>query len=139
MLAFVLQNGPGLALRADLAGCELVIERGRKAFVEVGAALMEVRERELYRETHGTFEAYCADRWGFSRVHAWRLMEAADVVATLPMGNIPAPASERQVRELARAPEAERPAVWQEAVARAGGEAPPARVVADVIEDRTDE
>ena len=42
-----------------LAELELVIERGLKTFVEVGAALLGIRDGRLYRETHATFEDYC--------------------------------------------------------------------------------
>jgi hypothetical protein len=31
-----------------------------------GTALLEVRDRRLYRETHATFEDYCRERWRFS-------------------------------------------------------------------------
>jgi hypothetical protein len=30
--------------------CEAVIERGMKTFVQVGLALIEIRERQLHRE-----------------------------------------------------------------------------------------
>ncbi|WP_242054147.1 hypothetical protein [Nostoc sp. FACHB-888] len=36
-----------------------------RAFFEAGKALMELRERKLYRSTHKTFEEYC-------RVRPWR-------------------------------------------------------------------
>lgn len=32
-----------------------------------------------YRETHGTFEEYCKERWGISRPRAYELMRAAEV------------------------------------------------------------
>lgn len=114
------------AARPDrLAELEAVIERGMATFVEVGAALMEVRDGRLYRPENGgrwgAFEDYCRERWGFSRIHAHRLMTAADAVAgLLPMGNGPAPASERQARELAAIPAGRRAEVWQEAVERHG-------------------
>ena len=82
-----------------LADLEAVIERGQRTFVEVGEALAEIREQRLYRETHETFDAYCHDRWGMSRVHAHRTIEAAETVAALPIGN--APRSESVARELA--------------------------------------
>lgn len=75
-----------------------------------------LRDSLLYREHYSTFEEYCRDRWGWSRVHAHRQMEAADTAAVLPVGN--KPTSERQARELAptarRDPEAAREA-WQSA------------------------
>lgn len=123
--------------RQDLAGLELVIDRGRKAFVEVGAALGEIRDARLYRETHATFEDYLAERWQMSRPRGYEMIQAAEVARSLSaMADTPAVENERQARALATAPEAERAEVWQEAVARAGGEAPAARVVADVVAER---
>ncbi len=84
----------------SLAELEVIIEWGLATFIEVGQALLEIRDQKLYREQHRTFEDYCRQRWGFSRVHAHRLMEAANVAEILlPIGNI---TNESQARELAR-------------------------------------
>jgi hypothetical protein len=40
-----------------------------------GDALREIRDSRLYRATHTSFEAYCTERFGFSRSTAYRLME----------------------------------------------------------------
>lgn len=98
-----------------LATLEATIERGLGTFVEVGEALREIRDGRLYREQYGTFEGYCREQWGISRSHAHRTIEAADVAATLPIGN--KPANEAQARELARLDDeqAQRNA-WAEAV-----------------------
>ncbi|MCC5609895.1 hypothetical protein LC612_24745 [Nostoc sp. CHAB 5834] len=50
-----------------------------KAVFEAGKALMELRDRRLYRSTHSTFEEYCKDRFGFDRRHPYRLIEASAV------------------------------------------------------------
>lgn len=98
-----------------LAELEDVVERGLKTFVEVGNALMEIRDSRLYRDAYGTFEEYCRDRWLVDRTYAHRIMAAADVASNLlPIGNIPA--NEAQARPLAALdPEAQRKA-WQRAV-----------------------
>ena len=44
-----------------LDACEQVIERGLATFVDVGTALLEVRDSRLYRVAYPTFEAYCAE------------------------------------------------------------------------------
>lgn len=94
---------------------EVVIERGFKVFVEVGNALMEIREHRLYRADYDTFEEYCRDRWGMSRRHANRLVEAAEVANNLgPMG--PIPQTERQARPLAPLPPEQQREAWQQAV-----------------------
>lgn len=36
------------------------------ALVRMSAALRDVRDRRLYRETHDSFDGYCQERWGFS-------------------------------------------------------------------------
>lgn len=50
------------AERMLLTQNEAVIERGRRAFVEVGTALAQIRDSRLYRQSHDTFEAYCRER-----------------------------------------------------------------------------
>ena len=85
--------------RDRLGDLEEVIERGLTTFVEVGNAIREIRDSKLYKESHGTFEDYCRERWGWSRVHAHRQMEAANTAELLPIGN--KPKSEAVTRELA--------------------------------------
>jgi hypothetical protein len=82
-----------------LAELEAVIDRGLTSFVEVGEALLEVRDSKLYRVGYETFEAYCKGRWGFSRPRAYQLMEAAEVVGALSTV-VDTPATERVAREL---------------------------------------
>lgn len=105
----------GEAERLD--ACEQVIERGLATFVDVGMALLDVRDSRLYRAAYPTFEAYCTERWSMSRKRAYDLTTAAQVVQSLsPMGDIPMPTNERQARELmGLSPEAQRE-VWQAAV-----------------------
>jgi DNA N-6-adenine-methyltransferase (Dam) len=84
----------------DFDDLERVIERGLAGFVEVGRALESIRDKKLYRETHGTFEHYLRERWGMSRAHAYRQIEAAGVAGILsPIGDTPA--TEAVARELA--------------------------------------
>ncbi len=82
-----------------LAELETVIERGQQTFVEVGQALMEIRDGRLYSEQgYPTFEEYCQRRWGWSRVTAYRHIQAAEIIQMLPRGNTPT--TEYQAREL---------------------------------------
>lgn len=98
------------------------IERGLAMFVDVGNALIEIRDRRLYPETHGTFENYCQGRWGFTRRRAYQLIQAAETVGQLSTTvHTPLPSTERQVRELARIPDADaRARVWERSVAEFG-------------------
>jgi hypothetical protein len=136
-------ESPLSAVESDhLQQLETVIERGRQAFIEVGSALLEIKDSRLYRATHKTFEDYCRERWGISRSYAHRMIEAAGVAGDLlPIGNkscpdsklrssveflgnpatwqkagIYRPATESQSRPLTKLPKADRAAVWQEAV-----------------------
>lgn len=84
---------------AERAKCEEVIGRGLGSYVEVGRELAKMRDKRLYRDTHPTFEDYCRERWGMSRVHAHHQIEAAEIALT--MVNTDRPQNERQARELA--------------------------------------
>lgn len=81
-----------------LADCEAVIERGQRAFVEVGMALMAIRDRRLYLETHATFREYVLARWGIGKSRAYQLIAAAQVSTTVDVKN------ERQARRLIAEP-----------------------------------
>jgi enamine deaminase RidA (YjgF/YER057c/UK114 family) len=82
---------------------ESVIERGRQAFLEVGAALREISGRRLYREQgFKTFDEYCEKRWGWKRNKAYYYIQAAEVAENVHLsGQIP---SLTQARELAVLP-----------------------------------
>jgi hypothetical protein len=123
--------------RGRLGELEAVIERGLQTFIEVGQALLEVRDARLYRATHGTFEDYCRERWDMRRESADRLVRAAEVVAGInPMG-LSTPSSERVARELA--PLRDQPGVmreaWTEAVERHGSK-PTAKQVREITKER---
>jgi len=64
----------------NLERCEQIIERGKDTFVEVGLALTEIRDKKLYRRDYDTFQAYCQERWDFTRRRADQLIKAADTV-----------------------------------------------------------
>jgi hypothetical protein len=86
--------------RSELAACEETIGRGFQSFVEVGLAMVRIRDERLYRQDYYDFDQYCRHRWGVSRIHAHRNIEAARVHEMLPIGN--KPANEAQVRPLTR-------------------------------------
>lgn len=95
-----------------LRRCESTIARGLKTFLEVGNALLEIKDRRLYRTQYSTFQEYCDSRWGISARHANRLVAAVGVVRNLgPMG--PVPDSERQVRPLVELAPQEQRLAWE--------------------------
>jgi hypothetical protein len=86
-----------------LANLEAVIERGRRTFLEVGNALMTIRDEKLYRVTHATWDGYCRDRWGISGRHGYRQIEATRTAEEMrPMGHTPR--TEREARRIAHPP-----------------------------------
>jgi hypothetical protein len=60
----------------------------------------EIREQRLYLESHTSFEAYCKERWGFSKPYASRLIQSAELAKQVPIGTCPLP-NEAVARELA--------------------------------------
>ena len=60
-------------------------------------------DAKLYRASHGTFEEYCRERWGFARNYANKMIAASSVVSHLGT-NVPKPATESQARPLAKLP-----------------------------------
>jgi hypothetical protein len=104
-----------------LAELEQVIERGLTTFVDVGNALLTIRDERLYRADYATFEDYCRERWGLSRPRAYQLIDAANTVSTIVDTGLPAPANEGQARELARVPEEQRAEIWQQTLDATGG------------------
>ncbi|MBE9053405.1 hypothetical protein IQ243_23870 [Nostocales cyanobacterium LEGE 11386] len=122
--------------------------RVERAFYEAGKALMELRDRRLYRSTHKTFEEYCRDRFGHSRQKSNYLIAAADVFDNLTTnccqnlseadlttnGLQILPTSEGQVRPLTKLEPQQQQFVWQAAVEEAGGKVPSGRVVKDVVQ-----
>lgn len=98
----------------NLQRCEAIIERNLQSFVEVGLALLEIREQRLYKATHSTFETYCRERWGMSKRHANRTIEASQFTSKGPIG--PIPQNEHQARQAIEI-ERNRPAETHEFVA----------------------
>ena len=100
-----------------LADCEKIIRQGLGTFLEVGEALLTIREGRLYREHYSTFEDYCRKRWQMGRSYACRLTDAAGVAKNLlPIGSIPS--SESQLRPLTLLPPEKQQEAWAEAVKR---------------------
>ncbi len=64
------------------------------------SALLEIRDKRLYRRNYSGFEDYCRGRWGMSRQRAHQLIEAAGIVENLSTTVDTLPASERQLRPL---------------------------------------
>lgn len=129
--------------RTDFDRLDGVIRRGLATFIEVGNALAEIRERELWRTGgHSSWADYCVTIGGLSKQHANRLIVSSGIATELrevePIGStLPtiSPAAESQVRPLARVNGPNRRLeAWNLAVARSGGSPTAAQVMAAVRE-----
>lgn len=111
---------------------EAIIQTGLQTFIEVGEALMAIRDGRLYRATHSDFDTYCRERWGFSRRRAGQMIEAAEVGNMLPTP----PENARQAAALA--PLKDDPAAMAEVMAEVAEEADKvtARAISAKIEAR---
>jgi hypothetical protein len=84
-----------------LSELETVVERGLATFIEVGSALMEIRDARLYRATHANFEKYCGERWGITASRARQLIASAEVAGALESeGVTTVTLNDRQLRVL---------------------------------------
>jgi len=115
------------------AEAEATIEAGLSTFIDVGIALLAIRDAHGYRlRGYDTFGEYCQERWGFSRQRAYQLMDAAQVASTIV--DAP-PLHEGQARELApllRVDPDLIPEAWREV--KADGRPVTAARVAEVVE-----
>jgi hypothetical protein len=113
-----------------LAHYEHIIAQGIKTFVEVGNALVAIRDQHLYRESYTTFEDYLRQRWDLSRPYAYQLMEASVVVERVSAVADIVPVNEAQARPLATLPVEQQAAAWKEAVETA----PPSGITAKHVQ-----
>lgn len=115
-------------LTTQLAAQESIIERGFGTFVEVGRAIECIRDERLYLGAFSTFDAYCKQRWGWTRRYANYQMAAAGAAKAITanatqsdrMGTI-VPVSEGQVRPLFGLEPEQQRAVWAQVVREAEG------------------
>ena len=93
-----------------LKALEKRIAAGLQTFREVGAALLEIRDQRLYRDTHSSFEAYTSERWALNRARAYQLIDSARVVKVL--GDPEDLVNESQAREMATLSSDDAQKVW---------------------------
>jgi len=85
----------------ELEQLESKVRNGLASFVDVGNALMEIRDRGGYkRRGYKTFEEYCQREFGQSDRHARRLITAAQTAVQVEKVIGAAPRSEGVAREL---------------------------------------
>jgi hypothetical protein len=108
--------------REELKKCEELIARGLGIFFEVGNALLTIRQKQLFRITHATFESYCMEKWQIGRSYASRMIGAAERVLLLRgQTEVAPPANECQIRPFLRLPPEQFPQAWRRTAERSGG------------------
>lgn len=108
--------------RVEFSECEGVIKQGLSSFVEVGAALIKIRDRRFYKEQFSSFKLYASTKWVLSHRRLNQLIEGSAVVKQIESGNRGSqnapilPNSERQCRELATVAPEKQAEAWQTVV-----------------------
>jgi hypothetical protein len=110
---------PGLSPQQQdrLTELEQTIEGGLQSFITVGAALLAVRDEQLFLPHYASFTEYCRERWGFGLRHSRRLIGAFKICENLSSaeseGDYPLPNSEMVVRCLAAFEPPLQVAIWK--------------------------
>lgn len=100
----------------ELERCEVVVKQGLQTFIEVGQALMTIKEKRLYRIDFKTFEEYCQVKWQMEKSQTYRLINTANVIQNIsPIGEL-LPNNESQVRPLVGLEKDVQIAVWNDVV-----------------------
>jgi hypothetical protein len=127
----------------DFERLDHIVRQGLDTFIEVGQALMEIRERGLWRAGgHATWAAYCQAVGGFTKIHANRLIKASELASHLSKvkptgftGPAVTPRSEWQIRPLYRLKDiGQQESAWYRAVELADGQPTEAMVSVAVVE-----
>jgi hypothetical protein len=125
--------------RTRLHQLEHTVEETLKSFLECGRALLEVRDRTLYRECYKSFDDYLIKRWAITYSQGASLMRSTLVAEHLlsgpagPQGDAPLPLdlAESTLRPLQKlAPELQC-AVWR--LASRVTEKPSAHIVSRIV------
>jgi hypothetical protein len=113
------------------------IRRIKSAWVEVGLALGEIRDRRLYSPL--TFDGYLANHpdWGITRRHADRIIKSARIADAVNQTKwadwMPDVPNEAVARALANLPEEKAAEVYAAACTNANGEEPKAKDMQEAI------
>lgn len=95
------------------------IHKHKQAFVDVGLALMRIRDGELFRAQYKDFDEFCHREYGCGQSYANHHIRQAAAVKALPADVATIVANEGQAREVAKAAPEHREKVVKTAAARA--------------------
>lgn len=118
---------------SDLTVAEEIIESHKKSFLDVGAALVAIKDGRLYRANHKTFEEYIDVRWGWTRQRAYQLIRAESVVENVKH----VLQNPRQASEVAKAPKEKQAKIVEEVAEKAKKEKrkPTAKDYKEAVDD----
>ena len=116
---------------ARLIELEKVVVAGLQSWIEVGEALIEIRDSRLYRIEAGTFEEYCQSKFKIQKSYVYQLMTGSKVARDL---SATADVSQKAIREIAKVAPEKRQEVFEKATATASGHVPTAREIKQVVE-----
>ena len=137
----------GLSVKSEFDKWDAVVAKGLATFIEVGVALREIKEKQLYKEEYGTFEKYIQQRHEMRKSTAYRLIDAVTIRDELQ--NVPnwgqngdgatarLPALESHFRELSVVPSEDAPRVWKQVQETAAEQGKP--ITAKLIRDHAAE
>ncbi len=125
-------NALSIEERNRLTDLEKVIEAKLGDFFEVGSALMEIKQKKLFRSTHDNFDKYCQTHWGMGRSYANKLIECAERISLLPAGVVK-PTNEFQIRPLLKFEAEEFPQKWGQVLGKAGSTRITAKTVKEAL------
>ncbi len=110
---------------------DATVKKGMAFFVEVGQALMEIRDKKLYKHEFKTFAEYTQERRGITSRRAYQLIDAAGVMANLKKVKhvTHLPKNERQALALIPVPPKNRAAVMEVVVKKSNGTPITAKVI----------
>jgi len=104
--------------RSRLFQLEETIRQGLNTFVDVGNALLEIRDKRLYRQEYSTFEEYCREQWNMKQSRAYQFMDSAKVIGNLQSSTIVEllPTNEAQARPLTSLEPEEQVEAWKRVI-----------------------
>lgn len=81
---------------------------------ETWLGFAQIRDGQLWRSTHSSFEVYCSDVWGHLGKRGYQLAAAGDMIQLmLDSGETALPTNERQARALSTFPTDLRPVIMK--------------------------
>lgn len=98
---------------AEFGRLEKTIEKGLDTYVDVGRALIKIRDEGYYKNEFKSFDDYCLSRWGFGRRRANQIIQSSDLGKDR--------LNERQARALIEVPLDQRAEVLEKATDSSDG------------------